>query len=322
MPATENATFLADLIDPQVIADYINEKLIDSIKFAPLATIDDTLVGTAGSKLTFPAYTYIGAAESVAEGTDIPIAKLGTTLKEVEISKLGKAVEFTDEAWLSGYKNNVPEEAAKQILLAINDGVEKKLLTSMDAVTTYTASIAAATNAADGIADALTKFGEDIDGEKVLLIPSSFYARLRKTGSWIPNTEIGANAIISGRVGMVHGCDVVVSNRLNSVVHYTKTSDQSVSAGKTYYTRDLKGEYTAVEEPAAADLGKYYEKSTGTNDVAYIVKPGALRIVMKRDTLVEYDRDKIAQTNFIIGSKLFAPYVFDERKIIKVTLGA
>ena len=322
MPATLNATYLADLIDPQVIADYINEKLIDAIKFAPLATIDNTLVGTAGSKLTFPAYTYIGAADSVAEGTDIPIAKLGTTLKEVEISKLGKAVEFTDEAWLSGYQNNVPEEAAKQILLAINDGVEKKLLTAMDAVTTYTASIAAATNPADGIADALTKFGEDIDGEKVLLIPASYYARLRKSGSWIPNTEIGANAIISGRVGMVHGCDVVVSNRLNAVVHYTKTSDESVSAGKTYYTRDLKGEYTAVATPAAADLGTYYEKSTGDNDVAYIVKPGALRIVMKRDTLVEYDRDKIAQTNFIIGSKMFAPYVFDERKIIKITLGA
>ena len=92
MPATLNATYLADLIDPQVIADYINEKLIPAIKFAPLATIDDSLVGTAGSKLSFPAYTYIGAAESVAEGTDIPIAKLGTTMKEVEISKLGKAV--------------------------------------------------------------------------------------------------------------------------------------------------------------------------------------------------------------------------------------
>ena len=121
---------------------------------------------------------------------------------------------------------------------------------------------------------------------------------------------------------MVHGCDVVVSNRLNAVVHYTKTADQSVSNGQTYYTRDLKGEYTAVTTPVAADLGDYYERSTGDNDVAYIVKPGALRIVMKRDTLVEYARDKIAQTNFIIGSKLFAPYVFDERKIIKITLGA
>ena len=274
MPASENATLLANLIDPQVIADYIDEKLINAIRFSPLATIDDTLVATAGSTLTFPAYTYIGAAGDVAEGADIPIARLGTTTKTVTVSKIGKAVEFTDEALLSGYKNNIAEEAAKQILLSINDGVENKLLTAMGGVSTLTHTIAAAENPADGIADALTQFGEDIDGEKVLLIPASFYASLRKTDSWIPNTEIGADAIIRGRVGMIHGCQVVPTNRLNG--------------GSTIY----------------------------------VVKPGALRIVMKRDTLVEFDRDKLAQTNFVIGSKIFAPYAYDERKIIKITLGS
>ena len=54
---------------------------------------------------------------------------------------------------------------------------------------------------------------------------------------------------------------------------------------------------------------------------AYIMKPGALAIVMKRNTLVEFDRDKIDQTNYIIGSKIFAPYVYDKSKLIKLTLG-
>ena len=80
--------------------------------------------------------------------------------------------------------------------------------------------------------------------------------------------------------------------------------------------------YAAVETPAVADIATYYERTTGNADTAYIVKPGALRIYMKRDTLVEVDRDIIAQTNYIVGSKLFAPYVYDESKIIKVTLGA
>lgn len=42
---------------------------------------------------------------------------------------------------------------------------------------------------------------------------------------------------------------------------------------------------------------------------------------MKRDTLVEVDRDLVDQTNYIVGSKIFAPYVYDKSKIIKMTLG-
>ena len=57
-----------------------------------------------------------------------------------------------------------------------------------------------------------------------------------------------------------------------------------------------------------------------TKNQAYIVKPGALAIFMKRDTLVEFDRDKIDQTNYIIGSKILAPYVYDTSKLIKITL--
>ena len=41
---------------------------------------------------------------------------------------------------------------------------------------------------------------------------------------------------------------------------------------------------------------------------------------MKRETLVEFDRDKIDQTNYIIGSKILAPYVYDTSKLIKVEI--
>ena len=324
MAASANATMLAQLIDPQVLADYIDLKLIDKIRLSPLATIDRTLEGRDGDELTLPAYApFIGSAPIVGEGQDIPIAKLGTTTKRVKVTKIGKGVEITDEALLSGYQNNAADEATREILLAINDGVERRLLDAMDGVSSLTHTISAATNASDGIADALTKFGEDIDGEKVLLIDPKFYARLRKSNLWIPNTEIGANILIRGTVGMVHGCQVALTNRLSAPVHYALTSDVAINSSKTYYTFDaVTNVYTAVAEPAVADIATYYEKSVGDGDTAYIVKPGALRIYMKRDTLVEVDRDIIAQTNFIVGSKLFAPYVYDESKIIKITLGS
>lgn len=272
MAATENTTKLENLLDPQVVGDFIDKKLIDFIRFAPLAKIDTTLVGRPGDTVTLPAYNYVGAAEAVAEGADIPISKLTQETKEVKVSKIGRAVQFTDEALLSGFNNDIAEEAAMQVVLAINDKIEKDLLTRMSEDAVLTHEIAASGSPANGVADALVKFGEDIDGEKVILCDPTFYGRLIKSDGWIPNTEMGANIIIRGTVGSVFGTQVVLTNRLTNTAK------------------------------------------------AYIVKPGALAIYMKRDTLVEFDRDKIDQTNYIIGSKIFAPYVYDTSKIIKVNL--
>ena len=324
MTATANTTMLADLIDPQVIADYIDTKLINAIRLSPLARIDNTLVGRPGDEVTLPAYTYVGDAVDVAEGADIPIAKLAQTTEKVKISKMGRAIEFTDEAILSGYNNDVPEEAAKQVVVAINSGVEGKLLTAMNSTATLTDSVTltSSTDPADAIADALTKFGEDIDGDKVLMVSPAVYGAIRKSRLWIPNTEIGADAIIRGTVGMIHGCQIITSNRLaaSQSVSYALTSDSSITSGKTYYTKVNDGTYAAVATPVAADLGKYYEQSTVTANLAYIVKPGALAIFMKRDTLVEFDRDILAETNYIKASKLFAPYVYDKSKLIKLAV--
>ena len=322
MAATQYTTMLANLFDPEVVADAIDRKLIDAIRFAPLARIDTTLVGRAGDELTMPFYRYIGAASAVNEGADIPISVLSQGTTKVKVSKIGKAVQFTDEAMLSGY-GSIANEAARQVVAAINDKVEGLLIQNMGATAGLSKTIAAASTTdgiADDIADALTLFGEDLDGEKVLVIPPAAYARLRKTASWVPNTELGAEAIVRGTVGMVHGCQIVVSNRLATAGYstYAKTTDVAVASGKTYYILNELGAYEAVANPVTADIGNYYEATAATGAVGYIVKPGALAIVMKRDTLVELDRDIIDETNVIKASKLFAPYVYDANKVIKL----
>ena len=317
MAATEVTTMLANLVDPEVLANYIDKKLVDAIRLSPLARIDNTLVGRPGDEISLPSYSYIGDATYVAEGEDIPIARLSANTTKVKVSKIGKAVEITDEAILSAY-GDITTEAGSQILTAMNSGVENQLLQSMRKSATLTENIASNGDPANAIADALTDFGEDIDGEKVIVIPPSFYARLRKSSSWIPNTEMGAEAIIRGTIGMVHGCQVVTANRLKAHDEYDKTTDTEVVEGKTYYVL-VNGVFTEVDEPDDDDLNKYYEKvSVGAQ--AFIVKPNALAIYMKRNTLVEFDRDKLAQLNYIIGSKLFAPYVYDTSKLIKLNL--
>ena len=49
-------TKLTNMINPQVMADMISATLLTKIKFAPLAKIDDTLVGTPGNTITVPKF--------------------------------------------------------------------------------------------------------------------------------------------------------------------------------------------------------------------------------------------------------------------------
>ena len=214
-------TYLSALFNPQVVADLIDTKLTDNMVFGPLARIDYTLQGRAGNTVTLPYYSYIGAASSVSEGYDIPIAKLTQTTSSVSIVKYGKAVQITDEAVLSGYGDPLGE-AAKQIALAIDDAMDTALLAALAANSAsdqnYSTSASTGLSPVD-IPLALAKFGEDNDGAKVLLVTPDFYAKLVGTpadSNWIPASEIAANMKVRGSVGMAFGCQVVVTNRLKA----------------------------------------------------------------------------------------------------------
>lgn len=262
------ATFLKDLVNPQVIADFTEQKLTDAIRFAPLCEVDTTLEGRDGDTLNFPSWAYIGDATTVAEGGAIGIVNLSNSMTPVKVHKLAKGVGFTDEAKLSGL-GAIQNEAVSQGVLSIASAVEGEILTAMgNASLTY--AYDTQKKGAMNIALALEKFGEDMDGAKVLLIGSDMYSTI--INEIVPNTDIGANILKSGNVGMIMGCQVVLSNRLN-----------------------------------------------GTNE-AYIVKPGAMRLVSKRGTMVEFDRDPQTQTDYIYFSKMYAPYLYNASKIIKITL--
>ena len=52
--ATVVNTKLSSLINPQVMADMIDRKLVDAMKFTPLCKVDNTLVGRPGDTVTLP----------------------------------------------------------------------------------------------------------------------------------------------------------------------------------------------------------------------------------------------------------------------------
>ena len=270
-------TVLSNLINPQVIADFVEQKLVDNMVFAPLATIDYTLEGKAGDTVNYPAYQYIGDADVLGEGSTLSVATLRASMVSVTVHKCAKGVELTDEAVLSGLGDPVGE-ASSQIVLALSSKIDNEMLTTLGSIgstMTYQTSSSTVAPADTDVIDALELFGEDIDGTKVAIVSPAVYTKMRKTGkdngNWIPASELSAEIAIKGAVGEFQGCQVIVSNKL-------KTS----------------------------------------GDV-YIVKPNALRLILKRGVLVETDRDILKFTNVITGSVHYATYLYNASGAIKIT---
>lgn len=270
-------TRLTNMINPEVIADFVDAKLVDNMVFAPLATIDYTLEGRAGDTLKFPVWRYIGDASTLSEASTLSVATLVASSASVTVHKIAQGVELTDEAVLSGLGDPVGE-AVSQITLALASGIDNEMLATMtsDVASTMTYQTSASTVApADtDITDALELFGEDIDGTKAVIVPPAVYTKMRKTGkdngNWIPASELSAEIAIKGAVGEYQGCQVIVSNKL---------------------------------------------KTSGN---IFIVKPNALRLIMKRGAQVETDRDILKFSNVITGSVHFATYVYNASGLILI----
>lgn len=209
-------TLLTNLVNPQVMADMIDKKLVDAMKFAPLATIDNTLEGRAGNTISLPAFTYIGDASTLNENTALTPAQLTASAVTVTIHKIAQGVEITDEAILSGYGDPVGE-IAKQLALAIASQEDNEVLSTLNGITGSMVHTTANDPTDTDIIAALEKFGEDIDGVKAALVSPAVYTAMRSNvHSWIPASELGAGVAIKGVVGEYQGCQVIVSNKLKT----------------------------------------------------------------------------------------------------------
>lgn len=212
MPASANATKIADLINPQVLADMISAELPNAITFAPLAVVGTRLEGRAGNTLTLPKFGYIGDASEVDEGEDIPISKMTTSETEVTIKKAGKGVELTDEAILNGYGDNVGE-AKDQIKMALANKVDNDLLTALK-TSSLTASGAMSVA---GLITAKAKFGEKVNQPSVLIVNSTNYVKIASEIVSLENTD---KVLMDGVVGKVAGMQVAISDKLSATEFY------------------------------------------------------------------------------------------------------
>ena len=269
--STSYGTYLSDLFNPQVVGDRINKKLWDYVRFSPLARIDNTLEGRPGNTITLPYYNKSITAQVTNEGQDIVLSKLTESTTTVTIKKIAAGCQITDEALLSAYGNPM-DEAIDQIARAIADAVDNDMLAVMAAGADASMTTAAGAFTANGVAEALTLFGEDIDGDKVLLVNPASYEVLRKATGWIAGTDVAANLVIRGTVGMIYGCQVVVSNKLTSAncAYIVKPGVLAV-----YNKRELlvESDRDIINKSTVITADKYFA-NYAYNKSAFIKMPG------------------------------------------------
>lgn len=272
-------TKLAQMINPEVMADMVSAKLDKMIKFTPLAYVERMLVGQPGTTVTVPKWEYSGDAKDIAEGVAIEPDQLTTKKSTMTIKKAGKGIELTDEAVLSGYGDPIGQ-ATHQIALAIANKVDNDLIEEAKKATQH---VDDAPTTGDALDKALAVFADEEDARYVALLNPEDAIALRKDTAkeWVRGSEIGANIVVSGTFGEAHGVQIVRSKK--------------VEKGKGFLVK-----VSAVD--------------TDTDDVA---KYGAFVINLKRDVAIETDRDILKKTTVITGDEHYGVYLYDPSKVVK-----
>lgn len=271
-------TKLANLINPEVMADMISAKIANAIVVTPFAKVDTTLAGQPGSKITVPHYNYIGDAVDVAEGTDIGDAQLTTSAVEYEVKKAAKGVTITDEAVLSAYGNPVGE-ITSQLALSIRGKVEGDCVAALGTAENVYNAGAAISYA--GIVNAIDLFNEEMNTEKVMFINPKQVSTLRLDANFISADKYNAQVIMKGEIGMIANTRIVPSRRV-------------VENSGTYNCPIVKLE---TDERTEDDVP-------------------AITIYTKRETNVETERDTHNKTTFISADKHYVAALTNSAKVV------
>ena len=201
-----------DVFDPEVVSDMINAKVSKKAVMSGYIKVDSTLNGVPGSTITVPRWGYIGEAVDLVEGQPIDTTKMAFTTAQYGIKKIGKGVMLTDEAQLSGYGNPMGT-ATNQIAMSISEKLDNDrvavLYESKNEV-----DATASTIKYSAIVDGVDMFGEEEDSRKVILIHSKQKTQLRKDPDFLSADKFQSGVMVSGAIGRVAGCDVVVSNKV------------------------------------------------------------------------------------------------------------
>ena len=336
-------TKLANLVNPQVMADMISATLPKKIKFSPIAKIDTTLEGRAGNTITVPKYAFIGEAEDVAEGVAMGTTVLTATTTTATVKKAGKALELTDESVLSGYGDPLGQ-AITQVGMSIASKIDSDCYNALlGADLVYTSTSGAI--GYNQVVHANAKFGDESDASlaKVLFIHPEQEETLLLDSNFISNDKYNADVSMNGHIGKIAGAEVVNSKKVLKATHELATSATtgalkvvkgSAASGEISMT-SVAGIYDVTNKLSVPVEEGVYVTTAATvyffNPIVVtdaqdpdenpsadgfdVIDP-ALTVYMKRGVQVETDRDILKKTTVISGDEHYVAVLSNPSKVV------
>ena len=275
-------TKLANLINPQVMADIIDAKISKKIVVTPFAKIDITLEGVAGNTISVPTYAYIGDAEDVAEGVACGTTTLTATTTTATVKKAMKAIELTDEAVLSGYGDPIGQ-ATSQLAKSIASKVDNDCMAALLGVTTLNFDGSTSKISYNGVVDAIDLFEEEVNGEKVMFVNPKQLTDLRKDSNFISADKYTGNVIMTGEVGMICNTHIVPSKKV------------VLDATSAFYTCPIVKLETDAEVDSEAP---------------------ALTIYLKRNVNLETERETLKRSTTLSVDEIYTAVVSNASKVV------
>ena len=195
------------------------------------------------------------------------------------VAKIARGVELTDEAILSGYGDPMGQ-ATMQIATAIANKVDNEMLSALSSISgTMVYTTSTSTTAIE---------------------PADISDALELFGEDI---DVGEKV-------------VVVSPKLYNKIRKTTAW---LPASEISAERIIAGAVGEIYGCQIIVSNKLKDADHDYDEEAYIVKPGALRLILKRDTLLEADRDILRRVNVFTATKHYATYLYNAANAIKIT---
>lgn len=272
-----SVTAIADIINPEVLADQIAAKFPDKMVFgnSNLVEVDSTFpLGSPGTTFTMPFWKRIGAFGSLTEGTAMVPSKIAASKEYATVQRAGAAYEVYDTAALVS-KADPMSEISTQTGIQAARYIDNQLM--LEAKKTPNAVDVSGTTTGlwdqnTLITSVVSKLGDNyaamLAGGRVIM-HSKVYQDLITTGAIQNQYQSGMNTLQTGLLASISGLPIDISDLVTT----------TVVSGVTYYT-------------------------------TYVVGPGSLALFYQRQVTVEFDRDILLRADVIAASVDFSAHLF------------
>lgn len=275
-------TQIAQIINPEVLADQISAKFPDQLVLGNtnLVEVDTTFpLGSPGTKFKLPFWKRIAAFADLTEGTAMTPGQITSNAEFATVLRGGAAFEVLDTAELVSKADPVGE-ISDQLARRAAEYIDGKLVLAMqNTPNTFDQSVGVNKTNTNGTMD---------QNAIALAVTSTLgdnYGKLMKGGAIIMHSKVYGDLLQTS----------AIQNWYQSQMEVIKTGLIPTVMGLPIYVSDL----VTVGSQSSKNL--YH---------TYVVGPGALALFYQRQVMVEFDRDILLLADIVSSNVHFAPHLY------------